>query len=558
MNDQPTEAKPEQPKPVTPESLAEEYCESRKYVTEFIRARDRHAFLAGYRANAERNAGIAQRLDLAEEALLRHGFELGVVKDVVAWVPNPSREPLVVGGELVQSTGLDAVHRYKLIVQDLTPEIWKEFQAEESTVSWRCLALNSISKIKHENVALKTAAADYAKAAEASAVLVEKLIRDRDLAQLDRDRLSKGVLTTLRYPRGSEAQIRCLEEVSEDAKEVPQREWPKVVLAEAYDALRAEHESSVATIERLTREREEARAKVREFDLLPETAEAIAALCCQLREENEALNGKLTAAILGGAEEIARLKAIVNNEGPTWGQLRAELSAAREESANLDGHNNDLQTRLTAANAARENACKERDDLRRQLAESEEREQRECNRVGELAQAKWETTNERDEALATSLLTFQNNPMMETIQFFAQGIPKGQPRPKAFARGGHAAVYDPGTAEGWKGQVALAARPFLKALPSDHPPLSLRLDFYMPRPKAHFHTGRFRDGVLRESSPKYHTGKPDADNLAKAVMDALTQLNIWRDDACVVDLRVKKLYATNEAGCSITIAESAE
>lgn len=31
-----------------------------------------------------------------------------------------------------------------------------------------------------------------------------------DHAQLDRDRLRKGVLTCLKYPRGSEAQIRCL------------------------------------------------------------------------------------------------------------------------------------------------------------------------------------------------------------------------------------------------------------------------------------------------------------------------------------------------------------
>ncbi|NCA12937.1 MAG: RusA family crossover junction endodeoxyribonuclease, partial [Proteobacteria bacterium] len=39
------------------------------------------------------------------------------------------------------------------------------------------------------------------------------------------------------------------------------------------------------------------------------------------------------------------------------------------------------------------------------------------------------------------------------------------------------------------------------------------------------------------------TAKPDADNCAKAVMDALTQLGaFWRDDAQVVELRVWKDY----------------
>ena len=46
------------------------------------------------------------------------------------------------------------------------------------------------------------------------------------------------------------------------------------------------------------------------------------------------------------------------------------------------------------------------------------------------------------------------------------GDPKPQPRPKAFKRGKHAAVYDPGTAEGWKGSIALAARELTPASPA--------------------------------------------------------------------------------------------
>lgn len=144
---------------------------------------------------------------------------------------------------------------------------------------------------------------------------------------------------------------------------------------------------------------------------------------------------------------------------------------------------------------------------------------------------------------------------MPPIQFFAQGTPKGQPRPKAFARGGIASVYDPGTAEGWKGQVALAARPHLPAQPIELP-LILHLEFYFPRPKGHYIASKPERGI-RDTAPGYQTGKPDADNAAKAVMDALTVLRMWRDDAQVAHLIVRKLYDDGRGpGCIITIREA--
>lgn len=144
---------------------------------------------------------------------------------------------------------------------------------------------------------------------------------------------------------------------------------------------------------------------------------------------------------------------------------------------------------------------------------------------------------------------------MEPIKFYAHGFPKGQPRPKAFSRGGRAGVYDPGTAEGWKGQVALAAMDFKPIQPIIFP-VMLHLEFFMPRVKAHFFTGS-RANVLRDSAPGYHTNTPDADNLAKAIMDALSQLNFWRDDALVCHLNVRKLYDDGRGpGCLITIKEA--
>jgi len=123
----------------------------------------------------------------------------------------------------------------------------------------------------------------------------------------------------------------------------------------------------------------------------------------------------------------------------------------------------------------------------------------------------------------------------ESIAVFdVQGEPKGQPRPRAFSRGGHASVYDPGTAEGWKGAVALAAKPFLPPSPLDCP-LRLTVAFFFPRPKR----------LMRAKDPEGalpHTARPDLDNAIKAIMDCLTQIGMWHDDALVYSTVVEKYY----------------
>lgn len=135
-----------------------------------------------------------------------------------------------------------------------------------------------------------------------------------------------------------------------------------------------------------------------------------------------------------------------------------------------------------------------------------------------------------------------------TISFFAQGIPKGQPRPRAFIRGKRAAVYDPGTAEAWKGDIAIAWRNAEFPKPIAGCPYHVELSFRFPRPKSHYTS----KGILKPSSPDWHTGKPDTDNLAKGVLDALTHLQLWQDDAAVASLTVSKSYGT-PSGCLITI-----
>lgn len=124
---------------------------------------------------------------------------------------------------------------------------------------------------------------------------------------------------------------------------------------------------------------------------------------------------------------------------------------------------------------------------------------------------------------------------MKTIQFFAPGIPKAQPRARAFARGGMVRVYDPGTAEHWKNAIAVAAP--IAQFEKTELPVALNMSFIMPRPKDHY-----RRGSLRLNMPLFHIKKPDKDNLEKAVMDALTVLGAWKDDSQVCKTFSEKIY----------------
>jgi len=119
------------------------------------------------------------------------------------------------------------------------------------------------------------------------------------------------------------------------------------------------------------------------------------------------------------------------------------------------------------------------------------------------------------------------------------GIPAPQPRPRAYtSRWGTARVYDPGTADAWRQAVGLTAssrRP--RHLVHATGPVQVAIEFRMPRPQSHY-TAR---GELR-SREVGCAKKPDLDNLIKAVLDALTEVGLWRDDGQICSLSSVKRY----------------
>lgn len=81
-------------------------------------------------------------------------------------------------------------------------------------------------------------------------------------------------------------------------------------------------------------------------------------------------------------------------------------------------------------------------------------------------------------------------------------------------------------------------------------PVEVRLEFFMPRPKSHFRA----NGSRKADAPRWVEKKPDLDNLEKAVLDALTNIGLWRDDSQVVRVSKSKVYC-DQPGCAVVVSE---
>ena len=125
---------------------------------------------------------------------------------------------------------------------------------------------------------------------------------------------------------------------------------------------------------------------------------------------------------------------------------------------------------------------------------------------------------------------------MDRLSFTIPGPPCAKGRPR-FTKTGRA--YTPGKTRTyeelvrWHARVAMRGRePFLG-------PCSVSVVAYLPIPQSWPITKRGR-AMRGEMLP---TGRPDADNLIKAVMDACN-LILWKDDAQATDVAFKKRYST--------------
>ena len=132
---------------------------------------------------------------------------------------------------------------------------------------------------------------------------------------------------------------------------------------------------------------------------------------------------------------------------------------------------------------------------------------------------------------------------MNAITFTVLGEPVPQPRPRIAARGRFAHAYVPAKHPVHAYRAAIAEEAAKAGLEETAVPVEVIVDAVFARPKSHM----TKNGV-KPSAPALP--RPDVDNVAKAVLDALQ--GVMGDDTNVRRLVVEKSYGS-EARTTIRI-----
>lgn len=123
-----------------------------------------------------------------------------------------------------------------------------------------------------------------------------------------------------------------------------------------------------------------------------------------------------------------------------------------------------------------------------------------------------------------------------TACFTVHAAPQGKARPRVTRHG----TYTPQKTKEYEAEVQLAYMMQCQGAKFPDVPLAIIIDAEYPIPKSTSKKRRqmMLDGKIRP------TVKPDADNVAKAICDALNG-EAWKDDAQVCTLIVRKVYGEN-------------
>jgi Holliday junction resolvase RusA-like endonuclease len=124
------------------------------------------------------------------------------------------------------------------------------------------------------------------------------------------------------------------------------------------------------------------------------------------------------------------------------------------------------------------------------------------------------------------------------VQFIVPGQPQGKGRHRVGNVRGHARMFTPAKTVAYESLIALAAQHARGQGSLIEGPVSCSIELNCTIPKSWSKQKR-KQAIAGEIVP---TTKPDCDNTAKAVMDALNGV-IWHDDTQVTTLIVSKHYS---------------
>jgi Holliday junction resolvase RusA-like endonuclease len=137
------------------------------------------------------------------------------------------------------------------------------------------------------------------------------------------------------------------------------------------------------------------------------------------------------------------------------------------------------------------------------------------------------------------------------ISITINGNPKPQARPRFVKRNSFVTVYDKSKQDK---KDFLTETDEVSPLEPFESPTSVEIVFAFKRPKAHYGSGR-NANKLKPSAPKFHTKKPDIDNLQKFVFDALNGV-FWKDDSYIDEVVARKCWSeVGEGYTSVKITE---
>ena len=133
---------------------------------------------------------------------------------------------------------------------------------------------------------------------------------------------------------------------------------------------------------------------------------------------------------------------------------------------------------------------------------------------------------------------------MHAVSFTVAGQPVPQPRPRVSTAGGFARAYVPGKHPVHAYREAIAAAARAAGLTTTGEVLNVVIDAVFERPKSHMNKAGVKSTAAK-------LPRPDVDNLAKAVLDALQ--DVMGDDSLVGRLVVEKSYG-QEARTTVRIS----
>ena len=123
------------------------------------------------------------------------------------------------------------------------------------------------------------------------------------------------------------------------------------------------------------------------------------------------------------------------------------------------------------------------------------------------------------------------------LSFVLPCVPTAQARARHMVRAGRGVTYKSAGQQANERTLEALLAPHAPAVPLDG---GVVLEFRAVFPPPKSASKKVRTAMLRGTEP--HTKKPDLDNLAKQLKDAMTRLQFWHDDRQVVRLVAEKRY----------------